>query len=128
MTTKISEQQYCEIVRAIADNSIVDKHDQEYAISYNSIFSTLSEQLKTKLDIEVERSQIDECDWNPITKYVPIQYLNNVVVVKIADCDDSLSSYTIAKLVSTQPLLFKTTANSYVENAKSWKLLYNFSA
>lgn len=128
MTMKISEQQYCEIVRAIADNTIVDRHDQEYAMSYNSIFSTLSEQLKTKLNIEVEHSQIDECEWNPVAKQVPIQYLNSIVVVKTSNCDDSLLSYTIAKLVSVHPLQFKTAADNYVQDAKSWKLLYNFSS
>ena len=127
MTTKISEQQYCEIVKAIADNYIVDTHDREYAVSYNSIFSILSGLLKSKLDIEVEQSQIDDYDWNPVSKQVPIRYLGSIVVVKTTDlADDCLSSYTIAQLSSVYPLEFKDN-KSIVKNAKYWKLLYNFS-
>lgn len=125
MTTKISEQQYCEIVTAIVDNHIIDKHDREYAISYNSVFSTLSELLKTKLGIEVEHSQIDECDWNPASKQIPFRYINSIVAVKTQDYDDSLLSYDIARLESIQPLIFKDSKGNIV-NAKYWKLLYNF--
>lgn len=127
MITKISEQQYCEIVKAIADNYIVDTHDREYAVSYNSIYSVLSGLLKSKLGIEVEQYQVDDYDWNPTSEQVPIRYLGSIVVVKTTDlADDCLSSYTIAQISSVQPLEFKCN-KGIVKNAKYWKLLYNFS-